>query len=256
MDSADQTSFFSQLLNPADFKINIANFSSPVHKDLMTEKSGFFKTLCSSQFQEAQTNDVTLHEEDAADVARMICWVYTGRYPYSRYEHSYWNPIVTMNQMMTAALRGKDAQGIDDLLPMSYCNNDMVAVDLRMYVMADKYDCPELCCYCAAHAFRLVDLCDDGISLWVVVDFVKKEPVDVGPLKVQICKYLGPRLRDLVELPRFQDLIQDLPDVAVKLFAELAGNNHTQSKTIQTQSKAIHKLQQTNNASRRGRGYY
>ena len=197
MDSADQISFFGQLLNPTDFKIIIGNFSFSVHKDLVTEKSGFFRTLCSGQFQESQTNEVTLHEEDITHVARMISWVYTGKYPYGRHERSHVNPVVTMDQMMRAALCEKDAQGIDDLLPMSYRNNGMVTVDLRLYVMADKYDCPDLCSHCAAHIFQLVDLCDDWSSLWMAVDFIKEELVDIGPLKDRLCKYLGPRLRNL-----------------------------------------------------------
>lgn len=122
---------------------------------------------------------------------------------------------------MRATLCGKAAQELDNLLKTDYDNNGKVAVDFAMYVMADKDDCPVLRDHCVAYMFDYINASDAEAAVWSVVRFIKESMVDTAPLKVQLRKYLSLRLRYFVELAHFQELIQDLPDVAVQLFKQM-----------------------------------
>lgn len=52
-----------------------------VHKQPLTSKSEYFRTVFNGNFKEAQENSIHLKEEDPAAVALMIGWVYRGVIP-------------------------------------------------------------------------------------------------------------------------------------------------------------------------------
>ena len=219
---ADFLRFAGQLFNPVDFKITIDNFSFPVHKHLLTEKSGFFRALCSSQFREAQSNEVALHEDNPANVARMITWMYHGGYNYGQHFKAPSNPRVSLDQLLKAASVGEPSPGIDNHFSTIDNTKTRVNVNLRVYLMADKYDCPGLREYCIQKIFPS----DDGScleqGLWPVVDFIKETAVDTKPLKDRMCVFLSKNLKRYVEDERFEKMTKEIPDLALQIFKELA----------------------------------
>ena len=168
---------------------------------------------------------MTLHDDNPVCVAQMICFMYWGDYPCSRHTYSFGYPHITLDRVLKAVYRGDNEQDIGGLFEPEMNPATEAAVHLDQYLMADKYDCPNLRDLAARRAFCTLSKPDGKAAMWSIVDFVKEANVDTKWLKEIICTHLASNLRHYVDDERFGQFIKGQPDFALLLFKKLASKD-------------------------------
>ena len=198
----------------------------PVHKCVIAQKSGFFRTLCSGPFQEAQKHEITLHDDNPYQVARMVCWMHYDQYPCGRFTKLTATPEVTVDKILKVAFGVKDIEVVNDLFRQKLDHAVVLPQDVSLYLMADKYDVPDLQRRCVPELINSLEKGFDLEGFWRILDFIKETTVDTELLKDGLCVYLVANLGRYVYDVRFYELIEHLPHFAWML---LRGINHEKS---------------------------
>lgn len=112
----------------------------------MCKKSGFFKKICESNtWKESSERIVMLHDDQVHAFARLLQFVYHGRYCYqsdsgtgTRKEK-----ITTIDDLLASGVKQLTSA---EALQVASAKRDFImpAVDLEVYTLADKYDIPSL----------------------------------------------------------------------------------------------------------------
>ncbi|RPA75126.1 hypothetical protein BJ508DRAFT_418290 [Ascobolus immersus RN42] len=121
------------LLNPeyADFTIKVEDKVFPAHKNVVCSQSEFFKLALRGGFREAEEATVTITDESAKTIHRLLTYLYTGNY---------------REYPTSAYTSGKAAT----YTPHHYTDvpsphiHYATRVNLRLHLLADKYGIPAL----------------------------------------------------------------------------------------------------------------
>src|SRR5690606_4839200 len=71
---------FTTFAKYSDFTIAAGPYTFRVHRAVICSQSGYFETLCESEFKEAQERKVELKEDDPEAVRCVIEFLYTRDY--------------------------------------------------------------------------------------------------------------------------------------------------------------------------------
>lgn len=121
--------------------------------------------------------------------------------------------FLSLNQILTAALCGESPEEIDGLFPLRDSNSWRRILSLHMYLLADKYDMPDLQNHCVNRIETFLIKEGNTEWFWQSLDFIKETTVDTKLLKECLSSHLAHHLSRYVDDERFGQLIKDLPEV-------------------------------------------
>ncbi|RPA76712.1 hypothetical protein BJ508DRAFT_417483 [Ascobolus immersus RN42] len=109
-----------------------------VHKTIVCSQSEFFEACVESGMKESGENEIRLVEEEPADVARMLEFLYGGAYwEHAKEEGGKTSEEIYLEHQEEMLKDGETVGGLDG-------KEDPVMVNARMFVLADKYGIPTL----------------------------------------------------------------------------------------------------------------
>jgi BTB/POZ domain len=212
-------SFRAYLFNPPKFKIVVGDYSWVVHENILTDKSNFFRVMCSGKFKEAQTNEVTLHD-GPLQVAQMIMWLYYGVYDTRRAQDLKNRVSVSLNDLLEAGLAPSSAGGALESLFDSVGYEDNLDWDIKshleMYKMADKYDINRLSSFCLEQIFNHLNMSDSKRTC-LVVDFVESTDLDTTELKRRLRDYFVAHVHHVRDDARFDQFLKRDTNLAFEI---------------------------------------
>ncbi len=91
-----------------------------------------------------------------------------------------------------------------------------VEIDIHwsMYMIADKYGCPELRRYCVKQMFMVTRLEHGAAGIWHIVQYAKSASMPVQDVQEEIISFFMLHFRYFGEDPRFKDLVKTTPELA------------------------------------------
>lgn len=90
-----------------------------------------------------------------------------------------------------------------------------------MYVLADKYDCPELRSYCVRSIFAQAR--QKRSSIWHIVHCVTIASIPVEEIKQEMMGFFRMHCKEFLGEPRFEELVKVTPELAWVLVKEYVG---------------------------------
>ena len=90
-----------------------------------------------------------------------------------------------------------------------------------MYVLADKYGCPELRSYCVRSIFA--QAWQKRSSIWHVVDCVTTASIPVEDIRQEMIGFFRLHCKEFLGEARFEELVRNTPELAWVLVKEYAG---------------------------------
>ena len=90
-----------------------------------------------------------------------------------------------------------------------------------MYVLADKYGCPELRSYCVRSIFAQAR--QKRSSIWHVVDCVTTASIPVEDIRQEMIGFFRLHCKEFLGDARFEELVRNTPELAWVLVKEYAG---------------------------------
>ncbi|KAK0640944.1 hypothetical protein B0T16DRAFT_204744 [Cercophora newfieldiana] len=113
-----------------DFTLTCGPDRFPVHKLVICTQSKVFRAACTGQFKEASTGELDMPEDDPAMVARMVEYLYSGKYEAAEVAETWISP--EPETPLGDASSGVTIPETQRLTP--------IRIHARMFALADKYD--------------------------------------------------------------------------------------------------------------------
>lgn len=171
-----------------------------IHVDLLCNASSFFKAAFTGDFKESSDKTMQLPEDDENLFSLFIDWLYHQRY-----------------EMLPEPDDDEDSDDDNDDIYVGEDDSNRFHQVFRLFVLAEKYDVPNLKWLLTKTLFADMDICRDGPA-GVSLSYLYGHTTRSAGIRRLVADWHAWRMdRVYFERPKFRALLEELPEFSADI---------------------------------------